>query len=79
MNKTKDTATQPSAFQVAHHDGPPEITFYGIRWRRGVPQSISAEAWRGMQARGDFNEFDFRVVTDTSHDSRLTTHDNLEE
>ena len=72
MNKTKNApassapaSSGPSAFRVAYHDGPPNITFYNIAWQRGVPQAIAAEEWAGMIARADFKEFDFRLSPST--------------
>jgi hypothetical protein len=44
---------------VAYHDGPGEIGFAGRHWQRGVAQPVAAEEWAAMQARADFNEFDF--------------------
>lgn len=52
---------EPQGVRVAYHDGPPEIRFAGLPWRRGVADTISAEKWAEMQARGDFREFDFRI------------------
>lgn len=74
MSKAKDltlysTETDPglsdeqrAVQRVAYHDGPPEITFYGINWRRGEAQVVTDEAWAVIQARGDFREFDFRTI-----------------
>jgi hypothetical protein len=45
---------------AAYHDGPPEISFFGYDWRRGVAREVTAEEWRRMQLRGDFKEFDFQ-------------------
>ncbi len=47
---------------VAYHDGPPEITFFGMDWQRGVSREVTHEQWAAMQLRGDFKEFDFLVV-----------------
>lgn len=44
---------------VAYHDGPGEIGFCGRWWKRGVAQSITIEEWHAIQARADFNEFNF--------------------
>lgn len=44
---------------VAYHDGPPTIGFCGRAWQRDVVQSVTADEWHAMQARGDFNEFNF--------------------
>lgn len=44
---------------VAYHDGPPEIGFCGRQWQRGVAQPVTADEWEAMQARADFNEFNF--------------------
>lgn len=52
----------PQAVRVAYHQGPPEIHFAGLPWRRGVADAVSAEKWAEMQARGDFHHFDFRPV-----------------
>lgn len=51
----------PQSVRVAYHDGPPEIRFAGLPWRRGVADTITAEKWAEMNARGDFHEFDFRI------------------
>lgn len=61
---------------VAYHDGPPEISFYGRAWRKGVPQPVSEQDWEAMRARGDFAEFDFRV--ETHHPSPITYHEDEE-
>jgi hypothetical protein len=54
-------ASTPGAERVtvAYHAGPPEIGFYRRDWTRGAPQTIPADDWAAMRARGDFNEFDF--------------------
>lgn len=61
------TESKPAAsngdVRVAYHDGPPEIHFAGLTWRRGVADTVTAEKWAEMQARGDFKEFDFRPET----------------
>ena len=56
--RKKSTAILP--FQVAFHQGPPQISFAGRNWQRGVPQSVTAEEWAAMQARSDCAPFDFR-------------------
>lgn len=45
---------------VAYHDGPIAIGFCGRRWQRDVAQPVTVGEWAAMQARGDFNEFDFK-------------------
>jgi hypothetical protein len=64
IDQTPDEVPAPAAVprlvSVAFHAGPPEIVFYKRAWRRGVPQPIPAEDWTAMQARGDFNEFNFK-------------------
>lgn len=47
---------------VAYHAGPPAITFFGMDWTREWAQEVTPMQWQGMQLRGDFKEFDFRVV-----------------
>lgn len=47
--------------RVAYHEGPPEVTFHGIRWQRDVPQTVTPAQWAGMLARPDIKEFDFKV------------------
>lgn len=49
-----------TVLRVAYHDGPPQISFGGNTWRRGVPEAITRAAWDAMRARADFAEFDFR-------------------
>lgn len=44
---------------VAYHAGPGEIGFCGNHWKRGEAQTITLAEWHAMQARGDFNEFNF--------------------
>ena len=56
--RKKITAILP--LQVAFHQGPPQISFAGRNWQRGVPQSVTAGEWAAMQARGDFGPFDFK-------------------
>lgn len=54
------TLNPQSSLLVAYHDGPNAIGFCGRRWQRDVAQSVTADEWGAMQARGDFNEFDFK-------------------
>jgi hypothetical protein len=58
MIKNNQIAKNP---QVAYHDGPPAISFFGMDWTRGVAREVTPMQWDGMQLRGDFKEFDFRV------------------
>lgn len=53
-----DTGT----LNVAYHDGPPAIQYFGSRWERGVAKQVSVEAWAAMQERGDFEPFRFEIV-----------------
>jgi hypothetical protein len=46
-----DQAAGP--LQVRYRDGPAEMFFFGRRWQRDKPQSVSADDWRAMQARAD--------------------------
>lgn len=48
------------SLRVAYHDGPEEIGFFGREWRRGIAQQVTADELAGMQARGDYNEFNFK-------------------
>lgn len=48
-----------STVMVAYHDGPYEIHFCGRTWFRDQAQTVPAGKWAEMQARGDFNEFNF--------------------
>lgn len=59
MAKVSKTAPDTAPLSVAYHDGPPEIGFSGRHWQRGVAQPVTAEEWAAMQARADFNEFNF--------------------
>ncbi len=63
--KTLTAATtrdpQTDTLQVAYHDGPPEIGYFGEVWRRGEPRAVTPAAWSAMQARSDFSSFDFRI------------------
>ncbi len=56
--KTKTAST--ALLQVAFHQGPPQISFAGRNWQRGVAQPVTADEWAAMQARGDFAPFDFK-------------------
>lgn len=56
---------------VAYHDGPPAIGFFGRQWTRGVAQVVTPEEWEGMQARGDFKEFDFVQQTTPANERSL--------
>lgn len=44
---------------VAYHAGPEEIGYYNKQWQRDVAQPLTREDWAAMQARGDFDEFNF--------------------
>ena len=55
-------AEAPATFNVAYHDGPPAINFFGVRWERGKAQTVTAGQWAAMQARPDCAPFEFRVV-----------------
>ena len=48
------------SLRVAYHNGPEEIGFFGREWQRGIAQSVTANELAGMQARGDYNEFNFK-------------------
>lgn len=52
---------EPRPLLAAYHAGPPAIAFFGMDWTRGRAQEITPMQWQGMQLRGDFKEFDFRV------------------
>lgn len=60
------TAAKP--LRVAYHDGPPEIGYAGLAWRRGEAKEVTAHTWSVMQARSDFASFDFRIEPDTPAD-----------
>lgn len=79
MSKARTTPDAPLAFRVAYHDGPPEITFLGIVFRRGEARAVSDQEWTAMRARGDFAEFDFRVVGEPAHHPSPITHHAAEE
>lgn len=55
----------PKPLRVAYHDGPPEIGYAGLTWRRGEHKEITDHTWTVMKARGDFAPFDFRIEPDT--------------
>ncbi len=59
--KTIKAAADTGTLQVAFHAGPPEIGYFGSQWRRGEPQTVTAEAWAAMRRRDDFASFDFRI------------------
>jgi hypothetical protein len=51
--------TQPGTLNVAYHEGPDEIGFCSLAWQRDVAQPVTTDQWAAMQARADFNEFNF--------------------
>lgn len=53
------TQVTQSGLSVAYHAGPPSIGFCGRQWQRDVAQPVTPEEWKAMQARGDFDEFNF--------------------
>jgi len=55
-------ASQAATINVAYHDGPPAIGYFGSRWERGKSKSVSSADWDAMRARADCAPFDFRVV-----------------
>ena len=57
---SKRAAPASKDLRVAYHDGPPEIHFAGLPWRRGVADTVTPALWEYMQSRSDFNQFDFR-------------------
>jgi len=66
MAKKDANQTPPSlplsgeeSISVAYHAGPGEIKFCGRHWQRDTAQSITLPEWHAIQARGDFNEFNF--------------------
>jgi len=65
MRKTHPTEAAPAPLRVAYHAGPPEISFAGLEWRRGVAKPIDLLAWSAMQAREDFAPFEFRPADAT--------------
>jgi hypothetical protein len=48
-----------AAISVFYRTGPCDIHFCGRTWFRGMSQTVTPGKWAEMQARGDFNEFDF--------------------
>ena len=56
---TGDEQGKAGSVPVAYHAGPPEINFFGRAWQRDIAQSVTQDEWAAMQARGDFNEFNF--------------------
>ena len=54
-----DSGDARTELRVAYHAGPEEIGFCGRTWQRGVAQSVTADEWAAMQARGDIEEFNF--------------------
>jgi len=65
MAKSKSAGTQnndaATQIYVAYNDGPPEIGFAGRRWMKGLPQSVTAQEWEGIQAHPHSKQFDFKV------------------
>ena len=57
---TEYPITDPQSFRVAYHAGPEEIGFFGRTWHRGVALEVTVNELTGMQARGDYNEFNFK-------------------
>lgn len=61
LGETTSHSTLPEvgSLTVAYRAGPPSIGFYGRQWQREVAQPVTADEWEQMQARGDFDEFNF--------------------
>lgn len=57
MAKAKTHA--PDTIRVAYHEGPPEIGFCNINWKRGEVQPITLTVWTAMHMRADFKQFNF--------------------